>query len=175
VRDGREWENWSFRSTAHLSQDEQRAIRQRFEHAARERAAAFVERQRHTADRAGRIWNSARPANDVHAYLVSKGVCSHGLRVYKGGRFPAPHPCAEWNTLLGAIAAFERELILERAAEGRAKAVQRGVRFGRPAALDDAQAAALRAEAGSWQGSAEELAEKWGISRSTLYRTLGAS
>lgn len=78
-------------------------------------------------------------------------------------------------TLLGAIAAFERELILERAAEGRAKAVQRGVRFGRPAALDDAQAAALRAEAGSWQGSAEELAEKWGISRSTLYRTLGAS
>lgn len=83
-RDGRDWESWCFRSPTSLSQSEQRALRQRFEDAARERAAASAERHRQVADRAGRIWSSARPADDLHAYLVSKGVRSHGLRVYKG-------------------------------------------------------------------------------------------
>ena len=73
-------------------------------------------------------------------------------------------------TLLGAIAAFERELILERADEGRAKAKVKGVRFGRPAMLDDAKQEKLRREFDSWKGSKAELAEKHGISRATLYR-----
>jgi DNA invertase Pin-like site-specific DNA recombinase len=73
-------------------------------------------------------------------------------------------------TLLGAIAAFERELLLERADDGRANAKARGVRFGRPATLDDAKQKKLRREFDSWKGSKVELAEKHGISRATLYR-----
>lgn len=75
-------------------------------------------------------------------------------------------------TLLGAIAAFERELILERAAEGRAKAMARGVRFGRPPTIDDAKKVTLRAEFASWEGSKVDLARKHGISKATLYRVV---
>jgi DNA invertase Pin-like site-specific DNA recombinase len=73
-------------------------------------------------------------------------------------------------TLLGAIAAFERELILERAAAGRVKAKANGVRFGRPTTLDDAKQVKLRKEFDAWKGSKAELADKHGISRATLYR-----
>lgn len=83
-RDGRDWESWCFRSLASLSQSEQRALRQRFEEAARARAAASAERQRIAVDRAGRIWSQARPADDRHGYLVTKRVRAHGLRIYKG-------------------------------------------------------------------------------------------
>jgi DNA invertase Pin-like site-specific DNA recombinase len=40
--------------------------------------------------------------------------------------------------LLGAVAEFERAVILERCEAGRAAARERGVRFGRPPALDEA-------------------------------------
>lgn len=83
-RDGRAWENWRFDDGRSLSADEQHALRRRFEEAARQRAAASAERQRQSADRAGRIWNNAPPASEQHSYLVSKGVRSHGLRTYKG-------------------------------------------------------------------------------------------
>jgi DNA invertase Pin-like site-specific DNA recombinase len=38
-------------------------------------------------------------------------------------------------TLLGAIAEFERDLIMVRTAEGRKRAMAGGVKFGRPAKL----------------------------------------
>ena len=38
-------------------------------------------------------------------------------------------------TILGGLAEFERELILARTSDGRARAMARGVKFGRPAAL----------------------------------------
>jgi len=38
-------------------------------------------------------------------------------------------------TVLGGLAEFERELILARTSDGRARAKARGVRFGRPSAL----------------------------------------
>ena len=38
-------------------------------------------------------------------------------------------------TVLGGLAEFERELILARTSDGRARAKARGVKFGRPAAL----------------------------------------
>jgi DNA invertase Pin-like site-specific DNA recombinase len=38
-------------------------------------------------------------------------------------------------TVLGGLAEFERELILARTSDGRARANARGVRFGRPPAL----------------------------------------
>ena len=42
-------------------------------------------------------------------------------------------------TMLAAIAEFERELIRERTGEGRKRAMQNGIRFGRPRALDSFQ------------------------------------
>jgi len=76
-------------------------------------------------------------------------------------------------TLLGAIAAFERELILERAAEGRAKAMQRGVKFGRPVTIPTEKQAQVRRDLKTWKGSKAELAKHHGISRATLYRMAG--
>ena len=57
-------------------------------------------------------------------------------------------------TLLGAIAAFERKLILERAAEGRAKAMQHGVKFGRPVTIPS--------EAGAGTPGFQELGRQQG-------------
>jgi DNA invertase Pin-like site-specific DNA recombinase len=42
-------------------------------------------------------------------------------------------------TMLAAIAEFERELIRERTGEGRKRAMQNGVRFGRPRSLNSFQ------------------------------------
>lgn len=42
-------------------------------------------------------------------------------------------------TVLGGLAEFERTLISERTGEGRKRAMERGVRFGRPTALDEHQ------------------------------------
>lgn len=77
-------------------------------------------------------------------------------------------------TLLGAIAEFERDLISERAAEGRAKAMERGVKFGRKEKLDAAQVNALRKELPKWAGPKAQLAAKYGISRASLYRITGS-
>jgi DNA invertase Pin-like site-specific DNA recombinase len=46
--------------------------------------------------------------------------------------------------LMGALAQFERSLIAERTAAGRAAARKRGVKFGRPAKLSSQQACHAR-------------------------------
>jgi DNA invertase Pin-like site-specific DNA recombinase len=73
-------------------------------------------------------------------------------------------------SMLGAIAEFERDLINERASEGRARAKQRGVKFGRNAKLSPEEAAALKSEFEAGEFSKEQLAEKYGIGRATVYR-----
>jgi DNA invertase Pin-like site-specific DNA recombinase len=56
-------------------------------------------------------------------------------------------------TVLGGLAEFERELIRERTGEGRKRAQERGVKFGRPNALDAHQRreALARLDAGETQ------------------------
>jgi DNA invertase Pin-like site-specific DNA recombinase len=66
-------------------------------------------------------------------------------------------------TVLGGLAEFERELILARTGDGRARAKARGVRFGRPPSLSVHQ----RREA------LQRLAE--GIAQADLARTYGVS
>lgn len=73
-------------------------------------------------------------------------------------------------TLLGAIAEVERDLINERATEGRIKAKERGVKFGPPEKLDPKQVASLRKDFQAGKLSKSEVAEKYGISRATVYR-----
>jgi DNA invertase Pin-like site-specific DNA recombinase len=72
--------------------------------------------------------------------------------------------------ILGAVASFERALINERTAEGRAKALKKGVKFGARAKLSEEQLEALKSELKTWEGSKSELADRFGISRASLYR-----
>ena len=72
-------------------------------------------------------------------------------------------------TVLGGLAEFERELILARTSDGRSRAKSRGVRFGRPAALDAHQRAEAiqRLAEGATQA---DLARSYGVSQATISR-----
>src|SRR5262244_623325 len=72
-------------------------------------------------------------------------------------------------TILAGLAEFERELILARTSDGRARAKARGVKFGRPAALTPHQ----RAEALQRLANGEvqaDLARSYGVSQATISR-----
>lgn len=73
-------------------------------------------------------------------------------------------------TLIGAFAEFERDLIRERCQEGITKAKDRGVKFGRRPKLTAKQIQQLKAEFEANEIGRGELAEKYGISRPSLYR-----
>lgn len=71
-------------------------------------------------------------------------------------------------SMLGAVAEFERSLILERQREGIAIAKRAGKYRGRKAKLTDDQAAQLRARLTAGE-SATALATEYGISRASVY------
>jgi DNA invertase Pin-like site-specific DNA recombinase len=72
-------------------------------------------------------------------------------------------------TMLGAVAEFERALILERQREGIAIAKAKGTVYrGREVALTAAQAEQLRADLAAGEKPAE-LARRYGISRASVY------
>jgi DNA invertase Pin-like site-specific DNA recombinase len=72
-------------------------------------------------------------------------------------------------TVLGGLAEFERSLILARTSDGRKRAKQAGVRFGRPAKLTAHQRreAMERLAEGIAQA---DLARSYGVSQSTISR-----
>ena len=72
-------------------------------------------------------------------------------------------------TVFAGIAEFERELIRERTGAGRAVAMKRGVRFGRPARLSEEQTALAKRLLDEGR-SAKEVAKTFGVNRSTIYR-----
>jgi len=71
--------------------------------------------------------------------------------------------------VLGAVAEFERDLIVERTKAGLARARVEGVKIGRPAVTDDKQRAIIleRLEAGQ---SVASLAKEFEVSRQTVMR-----
>lgn len=71
-------------------------------------------------------------------------------------------------SMLGAVAEFERALILERQREGIALAKQRGIYKGRKTKLNSEQAEALRKRLSAGE-SATVLAAEYGISRQSVY------
>jgi DNA invertase Pin-like site-specific DNA recombinase len=77
-------------------------------------------------------------------------------------------------SLLGAVAEFERSMILERQREGIAVAKADGKYKGRKRSLTDEQATELRKRAVIPGVSKSDLAEEFGISRDTLYAYLRA-
>jgi len=76
-------------------------------------------------------------------------------------------------TMIGAIATFEREMMLERQREGIAKAKAAGKYKGRAptARAKAAQVQALQAEG----VGPSEIARRLGIGRSSVYRMLGSA
>jgi DNA invertase Pin-like site-specific DNA recombinase len=72
-------------------------------------------------------------------------------------------------TVLGGLAEFERELILSRTAEGRARAVAHGVKLGRKMVLAPEQRAWVAAERAKGE-SVRHLARILGVSKATIGR-----
>lgn len=77
-------------------------------------------------------------------------------------------------TVLGGLAAFERELIIARTREGRARARARGVHLGRPAKLTPAQRQHVRQALAEGETQAE-LARRLAVSPATISRMLASA
>lgn len=75
-------------------------------------------------------------------------------------------------SVFGALAEFERALIIERTQAGLQAARSRGARIGRPAAMTDGQVEQARTLVGAGH-RVSEVARTLGVGRSTLYRVLG--
>lgn len=75
--------------------------------------------------------------------------------------------------MIGAFAEFERDLIGERCREGIARAKKRGVYIGRKPKLTKKQLNELKADFGEGLLSRQQLAEKYGLSRASVYRLAG--
>jgi DNA invertase Pin-like site-specific DNA recombinase len=73
--------------------------------------------------------------------------------------------------MIGAVAEFERSLINERRKEGIAIAQRKGVKFGRPCKLTEAQTREMLAKLDAGQEK-KSLAAEYGISRPALYDIL---
>lgn len=69
---------WCSREPADAREAEQ--VRQRIDQARRQREAEQHQRQLNAANLSQRWWRDARRADPGHAYLIAKGVRSHGLR-----------------------------------------------------------------------------------------------
>ncbi len=75
--------------------------------------------------------------------------------------------------MISAIGEFERDMIMQRTAEGRELAKARGVKFGRKSMFEDmttAQRKQLIREFEQGDFSKEDLAIKYKVSRATIYR-----
>ena len=74
--------------------------------------------------------------------------------------------------IFAALAEFERGIIRERTMAGLEAAKARGRRGGRPAAISEADITAAKAMLRANGISVAEVAERVGVSQSTLYRHL---
>ncbi|WP_010165439.1 recombinase family protein [Sphingomonas sp. PAMC 26617] len=74
--------------------------------------------------------------------------------------------------IMGALAEFERALIVERTRAGMASARARGRHLGRPRALTGAQLSKARDEIAADRETTASMAALLGVSRSTLWRAL---
>ncbi|MEZ5450334.1 MAG: recombinase family protein [Thiolinea sp.] len=75
--------------------------------------------------------------------------------------------------ILGSIAEFERDLINARTAEGRAAAKAKGVKLGRKPKMEPGQVEALKADVEAGGMTMQAIADKYGITRKTVYRLAG--
>nr|WP_046286033.1 recombinase family protein [Mycobacterium sp. UM_NZ2] len=122
----------------------------------------------HSMDRLARsLVDLRRTVDDLVAREVTVRFVKEGLTFSSD----STDPCAVLMlSVMGAVAEFERSLILERQREGIAIAKAKGKYKGRVPSLTDDQATEVadRLDAGE---SAVALAREYGISRATVYNT----
>ena len=114
-----------------------------------------------------RLARSTAELLTIEADLTKRGI---GLIILSmgGERFDTRNPTSKLMlTILAGVAAWEREIMLERQREGIAKAKAEGKYKGRPKAIDAEQVKALAATMGP-----AAIAKHLGIARSSVYRML---
>jgi DNA invertase Pin-like site-specific DNA recombinase len=117
--------------------------------------------------RLDRLARSTRDLLNVLAQVSEKGA---GFRSLADPMIDTTSPHGKLIlAVLGALAEFERSMILARTSEGRARAQARGIRFGRKPKLSEFQIAeALRRRA---EGEAlADIGRSYGVSHSTISR-----
>lgn len=118
-------------------------------------------------DRAAR---SVLDLSRIADLLQKKGVA---LRVLDQGLDTSTSEGKLMFNLLGAFAEFESDIRRQRVADGLAHAKQKGVRLGRRAALTESQVEQMRRMYVESGFTVRQLEERFGISRATVYRSLG--
>jgi len=122
--------------------------------------------------RLDRLARSTRDLLNVIAALTERGA---GFKSLKDTWADTTSPHGRLMlTVLGGLAEFERELIRARTGEGRKRAKDRGVRFGRPSALtaSQRQEALQRLANGNAQA---DVARTFNVSQATISRLSAAS
>jgi DNA invertase Pin-like site-specific DNA recombinase len=117
--------------------------------------------------RLDRLARSTRDLLNTLHEITGRGV---GFRSLRDAWMDTTSPTGRLMlTVLAGLAEFERELIKARTGEGRKRAIERGVKFGRPRALDGYQRreAIERLRAGD---SKTDVARTYGCSWSTVNR-----
>jgi DNA invertase Pin-like site-specific DNA recombinase len=117
--------------------------------------------------RLDRLARSTRDLLNVLASISDKGA---GFRSLADPMIDTTSPHGKLTTaVLGALAEFERTMILSRTSEGRRRAMDRGVRFGRKPKLTAHQIAEAlsRRQAGE---ALMEIARSYNVSHSTISR-----
>ena len=113
-----------------------------------------------------RLARNTRHLLEISEYLHAKRVA---LRILNLGIDTSTPTGKLMLTMIGAIATFERELMLERQAEGIELARRRGVYKGRKPKIDPAEVRRLHFEE---RLSPTAIAKQLGIARSSVYRFL---
>jgi DNA invertase Pin-like site-specific DNA recombinase len=122
-----------------------------------------------------RLDRLARSTRDLLNVLAAVGERGAGFKSLKDTWADTTTPHGRLMlTVLGGLAEFERELIRARTGEGRKRARDRGVRFGRPTALTAHQRkeALERLAEGAVQA---DLARTYGVSQATISRLAAPS
>ena|SRR5215471_4355897 len=119
-----------------------------------------------------RLDRLARSTRDVLDEIGERGA---GFRSLKDAWADTTTPHGKLMvTVLGGLAEFERELIRARTGEGRKRAKERGVRFGRPRKMTphQRQEALQRLAAG---GTQADVARTYAVDAATISRLAAAS
>jgi DNA invertase Pin-like site-specific DNA recombinase len=115
----------------------------------------------------------ARSVPDAHTILAD--LTEHGVRFQIGQSVHDPlDPVAKLLVnVLAMVAEFEADLIRQRTKEGMAVAKAKGRLKGKQPKLSDRQEAHLVAVYKAGEHTSAELAELFGVARSTVYRAIG--
>ena len=117
-----------------------------------------------------RLDRLARSTRDLLNVLAMVSERSAGFRSLADPMIDTTSPHGKLIlAVLGALAEFERSMILARTGEGRKRAQARGVKFGRPLKLTDFQIKEALARRANGESLAD-IGRSYGVSHSTISR-----